>query len=438
MKRSIRRTGAAVSTVAIAMATIVACAPSGGSDSSGGQTLTYWATNQGTSLANDKEVLTPVLDAFTKKTGIKVDLEVIGWNDVQTRIQTAITSGKGPDVLNIGNTSAPTMQATGAFMPFDDAAFDAIGGKDKFVATALATGGAPGKAPISVPLYGYAYGLYYNKQMFADAGITPPTTWEQLVDDAQKLTSPDHGVWGLALPAANYVENAHFAFITSSQNGAAVFNGAGKPTFTQDGTVDGILRYLDLMQRDKVVSPADAQFDSGSQAVNAFATKKAAMVINQNNADSSIQSNGMSADEYGVVPLPAPEGGKQISSFPAGINLAVFGKSDKKHAALQFVSYMTSKEAQATLDKPFSALPVLKGVDASFTTNADEAKTFLEIYNTRSKPLPLVPSEYDFEATVGKAMNDLFATIATGGTVSRSDVANALKTAEDQVAAAGQ
>ena len=37
------------------------------------------------------------------------------------------------------------------------------------------TGGAAGKDPTSVPLYGLAYGLYYNKAMFAAAGIQPPT-----------------------------------------------------------------------------------------------------------------------------------------------------------------------------------------------------------------------------------------------------------------------
>lgn len=57
------------------------------------------------------------------------------------------------------------------------------------------------------------------------------------------------------------------------------------------------------------------------------------------------------------------------------------------------------------------------------------------IYNTKSKPLPLVPAEDQFESTVGKAMNAMFAKIATGGTVSAEEVKAALKTAEDQVAA---
>ena len=32
-----------------------------------------------------------------------------------------------------------------------------------------------------MPYLGLVYGLYYNKKMFADAGLKPPTTWEELV-----------------------------------------------------------------------------------------------------------------------------------------------------------------------------------------------------------------------------------------------------------------
>ncbi|MFI5711925.1 ABC transporter substrate-binding protein [Kribbella sp. NPDC051620] len=428
---------AAVTALGISLA---ACggSDSGGSDggSGGDQTLTYWASNQGTSLDNDKEVLTPVLQKFTADTGIKVNLEVIGWNDLQTRIQTATTSGQGPDVLNIGNTWAASLQATGAFLPFDDDAMNAIGGKDKFVPTALATGGKEGEDPTSVPLYGLAYGLYYNKAMFAAAGLQPPKTWEEMVSAAQKLTDPAKKTWGMALAAGSYTENVHFAFINGAQNGADWFDKDGKPTFTSDGNVQGVLRYLDLMQKDKVANPSNAQYDNGTKSVNDFATKKVAMVINQNNADSSIVANGMKAGEYGVVPFPAPQGSpNQTASHVAGINLSIFKNTKHKDAALKFVKYMTDATTQATLGKPFSSLPVLKDAKPVFTTDAAEAATFQDVYNTKSKPLPLVPAEDQFESTVGKAMNGLFAKIATGGTVTADDVKSVLQTAQDQVAA---
>lgn len=436
------RTLAATAAIAALALTTAACgggsnsSSSSSSDSSGGKTLTYWASNQGTSLDNDKEVLTPQLQKFQQQTGIKVNLEVIGWNDLQTRIQTAVTSGQAPDVVNIGNTWAASLQSTGAFMPFDSSALDAIGGKDKFVKTALDTGGAPGQDPTSVPLYGLAYGLYYNKAMFSSAGLKPPTTWEELVTDAKKLTSGDK--YGFALAAGSYTENAHFAFINAAQNGADLFDSSGKPTFTSDGVVNGIKRYLDLMQTDKVVNVSNVQYDNGTKAVNDFATRKVAMILNQNNADNSIQANGMKSSEYGVVPFPAPEGSAtKVASHVAGINLSIFKNTKNKDAALQFVKFMTSPETQTALDKKFTALPVLKDATPNFTDNAEEAKTFADIYATKSKPLPLVASEDQFESTVGKAMNQMFAKIASGGTVSTSDIRSALDTAQQQVAAAG-
>jgi multiple sugar transport system substrate-binding protein len=439
------RTLAATAAIAALALTTSACggssnsspSSSSGSDGSGsGATLTYWASNQGTSLDNDKQVLTPQLENFTKQTGIKVNLEVIGWNDLQTRIQTAVTSGQAPDVVNIGNTWAASLQSTGAFMPFDDAAFKAIGGKDKFVKTAMDTGGVPGQDPTSVPVYGLAYGLYYNKAMFSAAGLTPPNNWEDLVTDAKKLTTG--GKYGFALAAGSYTENAHFAFINAAQNGADLFDKDGKPTFSSDGVVNGIQRYLDLMQKDKVVNVGNAQYDNGTKAVNDFATGKVAMILNQNNADNSIVANGMTSDKYGVVPFPAPADAKsQTASHVAGINLSIFKNTKNKDAALKFVNFMTSAETQKALDKPFSALPVLNSATPNFTDNAEEAKIFSDIYSTKSKPLPLVPAEDQFESTVGKAMNQMFAKIASGGTVSTDDIRTAMKTAEQQVAAAG-
>jgi multiple sugar transport system substrate-binding protein len=438
---NVRRIAASAGALALVLAGTAACGgggnDSGGGDGSSSGTLTYWASNQGTSLDNDKEVLTPVLKAFTDKTGIDVDLEVIGWNDLQTRIQTAVTSGQGPDVVNIGNTWAVSLQATGAFLPFAADEMKAIGGADKFVEAALATGGEPDSDPTSVPLYGLAYGLYYNKQMFADAGLNPPTTWEEMTTAAKALTKPDQGVYGMSIAAGSYTENNHFAFINASQNGAELFDKEGNPTFTEDGVVDGILRYLDLMQKDKVVNTSNAQYDNGVLSVTDFAQGKAAMILNQNNADATIVANGMTADQYGVVPYPAPsDAPENTASHVAGINLSIFANTDNKDGALQFVEYMTSPEVQKQLGKPFAALPVLKDAEPVFTDNPEEAKVFMDVYENRAKPLPLVPAEDQFETTVGQAMNDMFAKIATGSMITRDDVKSAMETAQGQVEAA--
>ncbi|GAA4529625.1 sugar ABC transporter substrate-binding protein [Brachybacterium paraconglomeratum] len=421
---------------AVTAAGLAACGSgsgSGGSNDSPDK-LTYWASNQGTSLENDKEVLTPVLEKFTEETGIEVSLEVIGWADLQTRIQTAITSGQGPDVLNIGNTWGVSLQATGGLLELGDAEFEALGGRDRYVPAALATGGAVDTDPTSIPLYGLAYGMYYNVKMFEDAGIEPPTTWEEMVEAAKALTDEANGVYGMSLAAGSYTENNHFAFINATQNGAALNTADGKPSFTEDGVVDGIMRYLDLMQEHKVVNPSNAQFDNGTMSVTAFANLEAAMIINQNNANATIESNGMAPEQFAAVPFPAPaDAPSDCASHLAGINLAIMQDTANKEGALKFLNFMTSTATQAELGKPFASLPVLADGEPTFTEDTEQAAMFMEIYGERAEPLPLVPWEDQFETSVGQAMNNMFATIATGGSVSREDVVTAMQTAQDSI-----
>ncbi|HET7388686.1 MAG TPA: sugar ABC transporter substrate-binding protein [Nocardioidaceae bacterium] len=431
MKRRVVATAAVAVLVA---ATTAACGSSNGGSSASDKTLTYWASNQAPSLADDRKDLTPILKDFQKKTGIEVKLQVIGWPDLYTKILAATTSGKGPDVLNIGNTWAPSLQATGAFVPFGQQEFQAIGGKQRFVDAALATGGMKGKPPTSVPYLGLVYGLYYNKKMFADAGLQPPTTWEELVSDAHKLTHPDQGVWGMAMEGGSYTEGVHFAYIFGEQHGADPFDASGKPQFTTPGMVAGVKQYVDLMA-DGVVNPSSAQYKNGPEAPGDFAKGKAAMLMSQNNADNTLQADGMDPDAYGVVPIPAPsDAASDVASFVAGINLSIFKNTDNKAGALKLVKYLTSPAVQEKLDQPFTALPVNKGGTVNFTPKAHEAQVFASILQNRAKPLPLVPAEAAYETNVGNAVAALIAQAATGKQVTSADVKSALAEAQAKMA----
>jgi multiple sugar transport system substrate-binding protein len=434
-----RRTKLSAAIVAAASFALVAtgCSASSSSTSNGvsGSTITYWASNQsGGSTAQDVKILTPILAHFTKTTGIKVNLEVIGWGDLQNNINNAVSSGSGPDVLNIGNTWAPYLAATGAFVPFTGKAATAIGGTGKFIPSALATGGLAGQAPTSVPYIGLSYGLFYNKSLFQKAGISgPPTTWEELQSDAKKLTTG--GVEGIGLEAGSYTENVHFAFITGEQNGGSWYDSSGKPTFTSDANVNGVLRYLNLMQTDKVVSTADAEYSNGTEASADFAKGKVAMIVNQNNGNTALTADGMDPSAYGVSNIPAPSGGKQINSGIQGINLSIFKNSKNLAADYQFIKFMTGPYAQAAIGRPFGTIPVVKGVKPNFASDSNFEAVFQKIYNTQAAPYPLVKSEGAFEQNVGAAVSGLFATIATGGHVSASDVKAALQTAQDKTTA---
>ncbi|MEW2806115.1 sugar ABC transporter substrate-binding protein [Streptomyces massasporeus] len=437
--RSIRAAAAGAVTLSLALA---ATACGGGSATGGGsndspKTLTYWASNQGASIEVDKKVLQPELDKFEKQTGIKVKLEVVPWSDLLNRILTATTSGQGPDVLNIGNTWSASLQATGALLPWDAENFGKIGGRDRFVDSALGSTGEEGKDPAAVPLYSMSYALYYNKKLFADAGISkPPATWDELVADGKKLSKD--GKWGLGMEGSNPSENIHHAFVFAKQHGADFFTADGKADFTGDGTVAAVKQYVDLMAKDKVIAPGNAEY-AQNQSVSDFAKGKTAMLLWQS-ASANLESQGMSKDDYGIAPVPVRSGtpgtGRQVNSMVAGINLAVFKNTDNTDGAAKFVKFMTSDAEQKILNKAYSTIPPVKSAqaDAAFATPANAV--LKDTLAKSAAALPQVADESQFETAVGTAIKSLFADAAAGRPVTTGSVKAALEKAQQQMPAA--
>jgi ABC-type sugar transport system, periplasmic component len=431
-----------VTVLALVAASAAGCGNSGKTDKTDKakpQTLTYWASNQGTSLDNDKTVLQPELDKFTQQTGIKVDLQVIGWPDLLNRILAATTSGKGPDVLNIGNTWSATLQATGALLPFDDATLDKIGGKSRFVGPSLAATGAEGKPPTGVPIYGQAYGLYYNKKMFAAAGIDhPPATWTELVADGKKLTHG--GQWVLTLQAGQVTENFHHASILGASMAPSCSTLPAKPHLSSPEEVAAVKQYVDLMAVDKIVNPSDAEFTDTATSLKALSSGKAAMFMNQA-SEGSFKGIGMNLDDLGVAPIPFPDpvppNGRHVNSFVAGINLAVFKNTKNSDAALKFVKFMTSKDEQTLLNKTYGSLPTVTDAysDPAFQTPA--AKVFQQVLATSAEPLAQVPQQSQLETLVGTAMKTMFADAAAGKPITEESIKAKLDAADQQLAAGG-
>ncbi|MEU5098061.1 sugar ABC transporter substrate-binding protein [Streptomyces sp. NPDC020996] len=436
--RSIR--AAAVGAVTLSLA-LAATACGGGSATGGGsndspKTLTYWASNQGASIAVDKKVLRPELDKFERQTGIKVKLEVVPWSDLLNRILTATTSGQGPDVLNIGNTWSASLQATGALLPWDAKNFAKIGGKDRFVDSALGSTGVTGKDPAAVPLYSMAYALYYNKKIFADAGIEqPPATWDELIADGKKIQAT--GKQALGAEGSNVSENIHHVFVFAKQHGADFFTPDGKADFTGDKVVAAVKQYVDLMAKDKVIPPGNAEY-AQNQSVSDFAKGRTAMLLWQS-AAANLASQGMDAADYGIAPVPVRSGtpgtGTQVNSMVAGINLAVFKNTDNLDGATRFVKFMTGDEEQRILNKAYSSIPPVRAAQADAAFSAPATTVLKDTLATSAAALPQVADESQFETAVGTAVKELFADAAAGRPVTTASVKAKLTRAQQQMPA---
>ena len=433
------RTSAFVAAAVALAAAMAGCGSGASTNTSGGgtapATLTYWASDQGSSIADDYTVLNPELKKFQQQTGIKVNLEVIGWPDLLNRVLAAIASGQGPDVLNIGNTWSASLQVTGALLPWTSQNFASIDGESRFVSSALGSTGAAGKPPAAVPLYSLAYALYYNKALLAQAHIAgPPATWTELIADGQKLTHG--GTYGLAIEGGSIPENIHNAFVFARQHGCNFFDATGKPTFTLPGCVQGVQQFVNLMGADKIASPGDATYDQ-NQSVSDFADGKAAMLMWQA-AGSNLRSHGMSASQYGVAPVPVPSGvpgqGDNVDSMVAGINIAIFKDTHHLSAAEKFVNFITSGTEQMILSSKYGSLPPLGSTLQNPAFATPELSVLRGVLSTSAAALPQVPAESQFEQLVGTAIKNLFAD-AAAGPVSTQTVEHQLASAQQQMSA---
>ncbi|MFF1360536.1 ABC transporter substrate-binding protein [Streptomyces sp. NPDC058297] len=430
----------ALASSAVVVSLLAAATACGGGSSDEGsnespKTLTYWASNQGPNVEADKKILQPELDKFEKQTGIKVKLEVVPWSDLLTRILTATTSGEGPDVLNIGNTWSSSLQATGALLPWDQKNFDKVGGKDRFVESALGSTGAQGKDPAAVPLYSMAYALYYNKAMFKEAGITePPKTWDELTADGAKISKG--GKWGLGAEGSNLSNNIHQVFVLAKQHGGDFFTADGKADFTNDAAVAAVKQYVDMMATNKIIAPGNAEY-AKNQSLSDFSKGKTAMVLWQA-AATTFKSQGMQDDEWGVAPVPvqsgAPGAGKATNSMVAGINLAVFKNTKNIDGSMKFVKFMTSDAEQKLLCKTYGSIPPVKAAQSDPAFDRPELKVLRETLATSATALPQVPNESQFETSVGTAVKNLFAQAANGKKLSTADVKAELTKAQQQMA----
>ena len=423
---------AVLATLLLAVGGGVTACSSGSGSGDKGVTLTYWATNQAHTIQQDQTLLTAELKKFTAKTGIKVNLEVPGWQVLYGKIQTAIAGGVGPDVVNIGATWGTALQSTGGFVSLGSKQMSQLGGASRFLPASLSSAGAPDTAPIAVPLYAQTYVLYYNTAMFAAAGIaSPPTTWAEFVADAKRLTKP--GQWGVTATAAADLINAHMAFMLGRQNGANLYDAQGHPQFDTPAEVAGVRQYVDLMAADHVINTSDAEHAT-SEGSQEFGAGKAAMLLTQSTARAYFQSIGMK--DFAVAPMPVltptPAGGAPVESIVAGTNIGILKSSKHQAAALKLVQFMTSDAELTILNKAYGSLPPVSDLYTQSTFDDPTTKLMGDVLAHHAEAMPRVATEGTMEAVIGAAVTSLWAKAATGP-VTDAEIASALQDAQKKM-----
>jgi multiple sugar transport system substrate-binding protein len=202
--RTARRRAVGLAAVAGVLAT-TACAGGdlGGPD---GRLVVWTMEAQEPRIAVQREIN----EAFTAATGIEVDLVPVEESQTVQLIQSAALSGELPDVVSLLSLSF-VRQLAGQELVDTDANAEVVEalGEDTFAEAALALS-RDGDVQVGVPSDAWSQILVYRTDLFAEAGLEPPTTFEALEAAAQELTTDGRFGISLATDAADIFTSQTF------------------------------------------------------------------------------------------------------------------------------------------------------------------------------------------------------------------------------------
>ncbi len=290
------------------------------------------------------KVVDGMIDGFkAENPGIDVEAVYAGnYDDTRIRALSAIKSGQPAQLSVLFSIDAYDLIEQDLIVPFEDVATseDDREWLNSFYPALMANGKIDGKT-WGIPFQRSTIVMYYNKDMFREAGLDPnkpPQTWDEMAASAKKLTKD--GRWGLMIPTTGY---AYWMFqCFAIENGKELMSADGTRTFFTDPAVVEALAFWRSLSADKKVSPEGAiewgtlrqQFTSGKTAMMWHTTGNLTAVKQEAKFD------------FGVAMLPA---NKQPGSPTGGGNFYLFkqAKPEERTAALKLIKYMTAPERAA-------------------------------------------------------------------------------------------
>ena len=223
----------------------------------------------------------------------------------------------------------------------------------------------------SVPFNKSVWVLYYNKDILAKAGVTPPTTWDELRQVSTAIAKAT-GKPGLVFRPGVDVFSLHFL-----ANGGTFLDAHAKPQFSSAAGNNALSYWVDMVNTDRSCLPT-------LKCVDVFSQANAGMLLDTTSKIGRLENEPNLS--FGVAKLPS---GSRFAPLLAGTNLGIFKGSDpaRQRAAVEFTAYLTSPEVLLTWCEDSGYLPVREAALAN-----PEFKKFLRTHPNHSIGVQSLPS----------------------------------------------
>lgn len=377
---------------ALAAVFAVACGGSTSTTTSGGGsqlpalknhvTVTFWHAMHG---GSQKPTITQLADQFNSSQSlVTVNLvDQVDYGTLLSKTVASIAAGQPPTAAQCYTGWADQYnkkKALADITPYINAqdGFSQADLKD-FFPPMLKDGQLNGKQ-YTIPFNKSVYVIYYNDEMFKEAGISgPPKTWDEFVADAKKLNSATYSSaqtkstdgkhWGTDFSQSGGYENVWESQV--QENGGSLLNAdKTKSAFNSAAGQQSIQLWADLVKSGVAhrVSGFDDEADLGSKHIG--------MMINTIAGYSFVKASV--AGGFTLKTALVPAGSKSQGIEMAGTNVCTFNKAtpDEQHGAFLWTKFLTSKQSTELWSEKTGYMPVRQSAvddmkQTFYPTNAD-------------------------------------------------------------------
>ncbi|WP_425646417.1 ABC transporter substrate-binding protein [Agrobacterium leguminum] len=353
-----------------------------------------------------------------KHPDVDIQLQFLENEAFKAKLPTLLQSNDVPDFFySWGGGVLEEQSKTGALKDLTEV-FDADGGKLRQAYNASAIDGLSFDGKVwAVPYKVSLVSFFYNKELFAKAGVKAENikSWDDFSATVKKIKEagivPIAGGGGEKWPIHFY-----WSYLVMRNGGQAVFDAARKGE--GEGFMDpAIIKAGEQLAEFGKLEPFQPGYlgSTWPQALGVFGDGKAAIILGFDNTEANQRKNagdgkGLAADNIGRFAFPVVEGGAgKATDTLGGLNGWAVTKNASKEA-IDFATFLTSKESEEKMAAAGMILPVASGADGAVKNPllADSAKQLAG--STWHQNF----FDQTLGAAVGRVVNDVSVEIVSG------------------------
>ncbi|MEM8550915.1 MAG: extracellular solute-binding protein [Pseudomonadota bacterium] len=294
-------------------------------------------------------VMARVSEQFEEQTGAEVNVEILSYPELLTKVTADFIGNTGGyDIVTMDIVWAGQFEEAGHTVELSEwieRDADELSLDDIYPIAMEALGQYNGNQ-IAYPFAGYANVLAYRKDLYEAAGLTPPSTMDELITNAKALTDADADQYGFVANGAKGPAVAQDWMQYNSQLGGSILDAEGMPALNSPENVESLRVYKELF--DETAPPGAVSYDWGGREESfrqGLVANMQSWSVGASSYDNPEQSRVVG--KAGISLAPVAEGMDPTYGF-GGWGLAINDDiSDaQKEAAWEFIKWITSPDVQ--------------------------------------------------------------------------------------------